>query len=125
LERISRVARKTPAAFWLAVVGVLFSLGVLFTGVFGEESEFAIIVMVPGFLIVAALSAIDVPTLRWIAAVLAGLLALTFAGLVAVFATHPPIVVPMYIHAVGMVIAVAAALSDFRAARRSRPPRPA
>jgi hypothetical protein len=125
MERLSRFVRTTPAAFWLAVFGVLFSLGVLFSGVFGEESEFAIIVMVPGFLLVAVLSAIDVPRLRGIAAVVAGLLALTFAGLVFVFATHPPIIAPMYIHAAGTVIAVAAALSDYRALRRSRPPTPA
>ena len=121
MERLSRFVRTTPAAFWLAALGVAFSLSVFFSGVFGEESEFALIFMAPGFLTVAVLTAFDRPTLRGIAAGIAVLMVLVFAGLVFVFATHPPITAPLFIHAAGMVMAAAAAFSAYAAVRRSRP----
>jgi hypothetical protein len=125
MDRLSRFVRTTPAAFWLAILGVAFSLGVFFSGVFGEMSPFALIFMVPGYLAVAVLTAFHAQIPRVIAAAIAGLMALVFATLVLGFATHPPITTPLFIHGAGMVIAAAAALSDFRAALRSRPLTPA
>jgi hypothetical protein len=125
MNRLSRFLGTTPAAFWLAILGVAFSLGVFFSGVFGEESPFALLFMVPGYLTVAVLTAFGAPVLRAIAAVIAGLMALIFATLVLGFATHPPITAPLFIHGAGMVIAAAATLSAFRAAVRSRPLTPA
>jgi hypothetical protein len=125
MSRLWRFVRTTPVAFWLAILGVAFSLGVFFSGVFGEEGPFALIFMAPGFLTVAVLTAFDQPVLRWIATVIAGLMALVFAQLFVGFATHPPITAPLFIHFAGMAIAAVAAVSDFRSARRTRPLTPA
>ena len=125
MARLWRFVRTTPAAFWLAIIGVAFSLGVFFSGVFGEEGPFSLIFMVPGYLTVAILTTFDQSVPRAIAAVIAGVMALIFAQLVIEFATHPPIIAPLFIHFAAMVIAAVAALSAFRATRRRRPANPA
>lgn len=111
MDRFSEFVRTTPAAFWFGVVGVAFSVGVFLSGVFGEESEFALIFMVPGFLTVAILSALG-ETPRSTARVLAVLMALVFAW----FAREPRLgdtfpAIQNLVHAVALILAGGAALS--------------
>ncbi len=118
MNGLSRFVRRTPAAFWLALVGVGFWLCVFVSGVFGEQGPFALTFMVPAFLLMALLSAFKEPALKLAAAVFAGLTALVL-GMLAIGPYPTP--VPNLIHVTGMAIAAAAAASDFFAARRSRP----
>ena len=96
---------------WFATAGVFFSLGVFFSGVFREESEFALIFMAPGFLTVAILSALG-HTARATARVLAVLMALVFAW----FAREPRLgdtfpAIQNVVHAIALILAAGAALS--------------
>lgn len=111
MDRFSQFVGTTPAAFWFGVVGVVYSVGVFLSGVFGEESEFALIFMAPGFLTVAILSALG-QTPRLTARVLAGLMALVFAW----FAREPRLgdtfpAIQNLVHAVALILAGGAALS--------------
>ena len=126
MDRFIRYVRTLPGAFWLAILGVLFSLVVFASGVFKEQSGFAVVFMVPGFLTVAVLTAVVQPVARWIAAGIAALMALLFALLAIGFATDPGQAAPgdatllVAVHTISMVIAGGAAVSDVFAGLRAR-----
>lgn len=103
---------------WFATAGVFLSLGVFFSGVFREESEFALVVMLPAFLVVAALGALG-PRLASPATIVAALLALVFAW----FAREPRLgdtfpAPQNLVHAIGLLLAGGAAISAYRTTRR-------
>lgn len=124
METVIRFMRSTPFAFWLALLGVVYSLLVFYSGVFQEMSGFALIFMVPGFATVAVLAGLNRPTARAVAAAIAALMALLFAVLVVAFAFEPSGAQPkapatvVLVHAASMLIAGGAAFSAFLAARR-------
>lgn len=126
MERFRRFVRTTPAAFWLALLGIVFSLAVFVARLFQEQSGFALVFMVPGFLTIAILTAVQDPIPRILAAVIAGLMALLFAFLAIGFAVDPGGASPgnapalVAVHTTAMVIAGAAAVSDFFAFHRAR-----
>jgi hypothetical protein len=114
VERLARAFRRTSAALWFAGAGVIFSVGVFFSGVFREESEFALVVMTPAFLAVAVLSALG-PRFATTATTIAGLLAAVFLW----FAREPRLgdtfpSVQNLVHAIGLVLAAGAAISAYR-----------
>lgn len=139
MDSFKRYVRTLPAAFWLALLGVAFSLVLFATRLFGEQTPVALILWFPGFLAVAILTAFTVPGLRAAAAVIAALMALLFAFLAINFAVDPGqnaigemrqanlAVAPslVAVHASAMLVAGAAAVSDFRAYLRTLRPRKA
>lgn len=126
MQGLKRFVRTTPVAFWIALLGALFSIALYVSGLFGEETPFALLYMLPAFLTVAVLTAFKPPILRVVAAVIAGLMALGFAGLAVVFATSPDqaaagdIPSLVTVHTTSMLLAGAAAVTDFIAAMRHR-----
>lgn len=123
MKQVMGFVRSTPFAFWLALLGVAYSVFVFYSGVFKEMSGFALIFMVPGFLTVAVLTGLNRPASRAVGPISA-LMALVFAILVVVFANEPANAEPktpqtvMLVHAASMLIAGGAAFSAFLAAKR-------
>lgn len=124
MKRVTEFLRSTPFAFWLALLGVAYSVFVFYSGVFKEMSGFALIFMVPGFLTVAILTGLNRPAARAVGAAISALMALLFAILVVVFANEPANAEPktpqtvILVHAASMLIAGGAAFSAFLAAKR-------
>ena len=118
--------RRTPLAFWFALVGVGFFLVVFLSRYWDFQSGFALILAF-GYLLVALFSAIYGRATWIVAACLAALIAILEGGLVLLFfvawlsGENPPGIAIS--HATGLVIAAAAGLSALLAARR-RVPRP-
>jgi hypothetical protein len=114
--------RRTPSAFWIALLGVGLFLFVYFSGVW-EMSLFALI-LVLAYLAVAVLMAVHSQGTRMVAFVVAALVALLEVWLMLEYWTgEKPVPEVALIHATGAVIAAAAAASALLAAIRT--PRPA
>ena len=76
--------RQTPPAFWIALLGIAFLLWIFVTRFWDFQSGFALI-LIPGFLLVAVMSAVHHPGAWLSAAVIAGFLTLLEGGLAVLF----------------------------------------
>jgi hypothetical protein len=111
--------RRTPSAFWIALVGVGFFLIVFLSGIWGSMSPFALVFLVPAYLLVAVSTAVHSRGSWIVACVVASLIALVEVGAALIFftgnGTDKPVPEVAFIHTTGAVIAGAAAASALSA----------
>ena len=110
-------------AVWFGLLGAAFFVVVYVSGIWEEETPAALLFFMPAYLAIALLTAANDRSIWLVAAIIATLVALAETAFALFFAlgTPPQERVPEVaaIHAMGAVIAAAAAVSDFRLSRQA------